>query len=96
MTKNVIYKGKSYKVQYNYQQARGINEPRENKLYLLNEQNDKLFCLEWKDTYKQRKSIIGKVKELIDNYLKEIYIYNDLMYFNEFEQWNGNLDSWDE
>jgi hypothetical protein len=96
MIKNVTYRDKSYKIQYDYQQYRSINTPRKHELFLLNSKDEKIYSLKWNDTYKQRENIIGKIRELINKYLENNYSYDDSMYLNEFDKWNGQLDNWDE
>ena len=94
MLKEINYKGNTYVIAYEYITERRMDGWTTNTLTLISKNGVgvKNISESWKD--KKDSSIIAKCKELVDRHIqlnKTSFNYN-----GEFNQWDGNLDSWDE
>lgn len=95
ITKIVKYKNHTYTVVYSYIQARDFALTRKNKIDIIkidNITNKEDLYYEWTDSKYHRESIIGNLKDMIDNYIESKT--KEFSYEDKFDSWNGNLDNW--
>jgi hypothetical protein len=92
--KEISYRGNTYSIQYEYKTERCIDGWTYHTLTLISKNGVGIKNIEnsWKD--KKDSSVIVKCQELIN---KRIELNKTPFNYNgEFNQWNGNLDTWDE
>lgn len=97
MFKNVTFKNHTYHIGYHSELYRDLVSTMNHTLFLDKIDDKSITSVErkWSDTFKNRKSIIKETYSLIKNYI-ERQNKPEFSYINEFENWNGNLDEWDE
>jgi len=94
--KTIRYKDNTYAIRYSYFTEKCINGRTFHtiEIYQVNNKDIKPFEYNW-ETQGKFKSIISQTKEAIKNYLNYIPRV-EYSYFEEFQNWNGDLDHWDE
>lgn len=97
MFKTVTYKGHTYHIGYRSELYRDLSATINHTLFLDKVDNKSITSVEhkWADTFKNRKSIVGETHKLIKEYINR-QDKEEFSYLNEFENWDGDLDSWDE
>ena len=99
MDKTVEYQGVTYYITYSYTQARELTAQREHAILVYKIDHlvlapTKEYIIRWTDTAGHRVTIMSKVLELIRSILKTKERKDTQI--DEFENWNGDLDRWDE
>ena len=94
--KFVNYKNNTFVIDYNYTTEKGINGKTYHtiEIYQMNNGDIKPFEYAW-ETQGQIKSIIDRIKIAIENYLDHL-LKKEYSYYDEFQNWDGDLDHWDE
>lgn len=103
MIKYVTYKGNVYTIKHEYLEFKDTQPYILHRLYIvevnkIDFKNNRLLypTISWYETCgDDDQNIIRKTQELIKFYLKG-QPKRTLSHEKEFEQWNGNLDNWDE
>jgi hypothetical protein len=97
MNKIIQYKNSTYVVGYNFSTERCINGYTYHtiSIFKVNGTDIDTFTNSWKTQGENKQSIIAQIKVAIDKY-REQNSKKEFSYLNEFQNWNGNLDGWDE
>jgi hypothetical protein len=94
--KSINYKGNVFSIDYNYMTEKGINGTTYHtiEIYQMNGENIKIFRYTW-ETQGKIESIIARIKIAIESYLDHLP-KKEYSYYEEFQNWDGDLDRWDE
>jgi len=96
--KSVKYKDHTYIIEYTYTTRKDLlGEIIEHELILKKVNNKKVSDVKhtWMDSVHRRNSVIKETYEFIKKYIEGV-TQTKFSYINEFENWDGNLDEWDE
>lgn len=99
MIKTIKYNNSTYEVEYDYSTERSIVGTTNHVIIILKVNNiieSYPYFYRWSTSNNKPESIIIQVYNAINEYLARKPTKKTFSYLDEFENWNGELDNWDE